>query len=401
MINSYSRHTNDSGRLHFPAISIIFFLLVISFISLKNVYSQDSTLPDRKAVPTTLYMPIVSKQPVVIKATTLNRAGQFGETYRYDLTWQTANLDGGETYTIMESQSPSMSPLTNVYTSTEKAFRVNLSASTNNIYYYTVQSNTPNSQPSAVRRVVGPYKDDFSTNSGWDIRRQDFDDTENVMSYTGDYMKMHVRGRWDYFVTSPLAEAPSPPYRIRTRVKLEGPGNLNTYGIIFGGDYHGGACPTIFPPAGTPAPDVIGTSEEWDVLPTTVRSSEPPNYVYDNCLNQYYRVMFLWKDGFTHMHTLIKQINFHDDNNSGRGDAISGTLELPVSSGSANDWNDWAIEVYPNGQMMIYSGANLVYNTHTNGDLIHQPYFGLWASTDEYPGSDPLWDFIIVEPITQ
>ncbi len=396
MIKSFFRLTNNQRRLNFllPAMLL---LLLAALTATPDVQSQDEGEAENAFA---LYMPFVSRAPVNISSATFYRGAKVGGNHEVQLVWAPENATPGTVYTINRSHSPSMNPVEQTYTSETASINVQLIPSTNNVHYFTVQSDSENAEPSEVIRIVGPYRDDFSTNSGWDIRRQDFDDTQNVMSYVDGKLKMHVQGRWDYFVTSPLAPAPEPPYRISTLVKFDGPGNLNTYGIIFGGDYLGGACPTIFPPVDALSTERVGTEKEIDVIPDGVRAPDSPFNVVDNCLNHYYRTMFLWKDGFTHMHGLVKQIDYHDEKNSGRGEPLSPVLELPVSSGSANDWNEWAIEVYPDGIIKILSGEDVVYTKQTDKRLIYEPYFGLWASTDEYPGSDPLWDYIVVEPIT-
>ncbi len=397
MNKSFFRQSNNPRRLNF-LLPALFILLVATLITTQNVQSQNE---DEPAAAFTAYVPFVSRAPVNVSAVGSVRAGQVGTDYQIQLVWSAENASPDTVYTITRSNSPSMTPVAETYTSNSSSINIALAPSTNNVHYFTVVSDSQNATPSNVVRVVGAYRDDFDTNSGWDIRRQDFDDTQNVMSYVDGKLKMHVQGRWDYFVTSPLAPAPRPPYRIKTRVRFDGPGNLNTYGIIFGGDHNGGACPTIFPPVSSLNSERVGTDKEIDVLPEGVRAPDSDLNTVDNCLNHYYRVMFLWKDGFTHMHGLVKQIYFHDEKNSGRGDALSSVLELPVSSGSANDWNDWAIEVYPDGTIKILSGETVVFNKQTDGDFVYEPYFGLWASTDEYPGSDPLWEYLLVEPITE
>lgn len=370
-------------------------LCLVLFLALFNTRSAESQ--EEPAATNIMFMPIISGATINSADASLSRNGHDGNTYKYTLKWTKENAPEGITYTIKESRNPNMDPVTKTYSSDINALKLALPASTNNVYYYTVQADSVNASVSEPFKVVGAYRDDFDANTGWDIRRQDFDDTENVMSYQDGHLKMHVRGRWDYFITSPLAEAPEPPYRISTSVKFDGPGNLNTYGLIFGADHNGKTCPSIFPPAGRAAN--VGGSAEYDILPTTVRAPQAASNVEDNCLNHYYRMMFLWKDGFDQMHGQFKQINYHDDNNSGRGDALSGTLELKVSSGSANEWNDWSIEVYPDGQIFVYGGADRVWSVNSGGAYINEPYFGFWASTDEYPGSDPLWDYLLIEPL--
>jgi len=343
--------------------------------------------------------------PIAAPDVTISRPAASGPNYAWNLTWSQSEEPAGATYTVFESNSPDMNPILKQFTVSSRAATITRPATTNHIYYYTVRLNHPNAKSSDPIRVVSAYRDDFNDPStGWATRRQDFDETDNLMTYENGTLKMHVRGRWDYFITSPLAEAPTPPYRITTRVKFDGPGNLNTYGIIFGGDNNGGTCPSIFPPAGRSVEPLPGQAEFdiIDALPNGVRAPSAVNNIDDNCLNSYFRMMFLWKDGFQYMHGELKEIYYHTDNNSGRGFALSGEdfLELPVSSMFSNVWIEWLVEVNPDGNVMVFSGEDRVYLNQTDKEfLINGPAFGLWASTDEYPGSDPLYDYILVEPL--
>ncbi|MFT5193073.1 MAG: hypothetical protein ACI9EW_000457 [Cellvibrionaceae bacterium] len=375
-------------------------------VQVQNLNASNTDLNITVAVSPTLYLPIIWGPPLPAPSQVrVSRPVQNGANYTWNLTWNFTNEPTGASYTIFESNSPDMNPILSTYSSTTRSKVISHPPGIKNTFYYAVKLKDLNTKTSAPIKQVSAYRDDFNTPSGWAIRRQDFDDTQNVMSYVDGRLKMHVQGRWDYFITSPLAETPAPPYRISTRVKFDGPGNLNTYGIIFGGDNNGGACPTIFPPTGRAAASDDNAQAEYDVLPIGVRApvqSYDIANVNDNCLNYYFRMMFLWKDGFGKMLAELKEIYYHDDNNSGRGQALfgDGFLDWNVSSDSANDWNDWAIEVYPNGELKIFSGLVRVGEIQTDKSfLINGTAFGLWASTDEYPGSDPLYEYILVEPI--
>ncbi|MFK7804027.1 MAG: hypothetical protein AB8G95_20500 [Anaerolineae bacterium] len=410
-----SAHNKFATRILFcilPTLALIFVALgadaapnKISIVEDQSSVALKTTSQLTSTTTMTLSLPLMFGAPIAAPDVTISRPTASGPNYVWNLTWNQSEEPDGATYTVFESTSPDMIPILKQFTVSSRAATITRPATTDNIYYYSVRLNHPNAKSSDPIRVVSAYRDDFNDpSSGWATRRQDFDETDNVMTYENGNLKMHVRGRWDYFITSSLAEAPAPPYRITTRVKFDGPGNLNTYGLIFGGDNNGGACPTIFASAGRSVEPLPGDAEfdVFDAIPDGVRAPSAANNTIDNCLNSYFRMMFLWKDGFGEMHAELKEIYFHTDNNSGRGFPLSGDdfLELPVSSRSANDWNEWSAEVYPDGTVIIYSGVDRVYQNQTDKEfLINGTAFGLWASTDEYPGSDPLYDYILVEPI--
>ena len=296
-----------------------------------------------------------------------------GSSYSWTLSWDQSAASAGLEYIIEESNSPSFSSITS-YTTTDTSYKITHAGSMNHIYYYRVRINAAGTQNSNTVRVVGAYYNDFSSTLGsWQLVKEDFDDTQNVLSRTEDgNMKMHVQGRWDFMMISALVPAPEPPYRISTRIKFDGPGNLNTYGAVFGADWNGLTCP-----------EYTITSE----------------FALSNCFNNYYRNILLWNWGGNTMQSEISLIRQHTpEKNAGRGDSFFDFSIIEISSPSANDWNEWSWEVYPDGTINVVAGTT-VRQTFNNSEYINNPYWGFWASTDEYPGSDPLFDWVLVEPI--
>ncbi|NJN55179.1 MAG: DUF11 domain-containing protein, partial [Anaerolineae bacterium] len=119
-------------------------------------------------------------------------------------------------------------------------------ASIDNLYCYRVKAliGTQSSEWSNVNCTVGNYLDDMSNaNSGWAIRQQDTDDTENSSYYENGEFIVKIGGRWDYALASPLAQAPKPPYAIESSIKFDPTvDNLHGYGIVFGGNWNGQPC---------------------------------------------------------------------------------------------------------------------------------------------------------------
>lgn len=327
--------------------------------------------------------------------------------YGWALSWDAGPGTESLSFDVEESRDATFGSGVTTYTANGNSLVIRQPASTDNVFYYRVRlANFPNGEYSDVLRVIGAYRDDFETETGdWEMRREDFDDTENVMSYTDGNLKMHVRGRWDYMITSPLRPAPDMPYRIKTRVKFDGPGNLNTYGVVFNGDWTGQTCPSIFPDSRL-SDQGTSTLVEYEIAPTADDALRPRSLsnVDDNCFNAYYRNILLWFTGAGEMRSSFKRIQYHDDNNSGRGDFLQRNGDwknISLQSGDANGWNEWTWEVYPNGEIHLYSGTDLKYVARDNEAVYTNRFFGLWASTDEYPGSDPLYDYLLVEPIVE
>lgn len=347
----------------------------------------------------TIYFPAIFKTLTapVLEATGIALAGS---NYQWTTGWNA--VAGASNYTIQASTDPNFGTILSEETvSILHHIFLQPGADDTYYYYYRVRANSNTfgigSGWSNVVTVVKPYYDDFSSGvSKWVTRRQDRDDVQNEIHHdSNNYLKMWVRGRWDFMLASPLDKAPPPPYRIETRVKFDGVGNLNTYGIIWGGDWNGGVCPRA------------GRSAEANRIPETmiaptsdvyyrISGRAPLNYD-DNCFQTYYRTIMLWQGPGNEMKFQVKRVDYHDDNNHGKGVDLRAWNNIQLQSGDSLGWNTWTIDVYENGTVNIFSGTNLVAQVNDTRYL-NQPYFGLFASTDEYPGSDPLWDYIKVEP---
>ena len=341
----------------------------------------------------TYYLPITMRSLV---EPTLQVSDPTGNE-QWTTSWNA--IDGATGYTLQESRSADFSTILNQGDVTALSVALLRVPSANNVYYYRVRAFAPGatSNWSNVVKVVGTYYDDFSGGTGeWTTRRQDQDDVTNEIHHVdGSYLKMWVRGRWDYMLSSPLHEAPPPPYRIETRVKFEGVGNLNTYGMIWGGDWNGLPCPAAGRSTTIPETMIAPTS---DIVYSNITGRAPQNF-NDNCFQTYYRTIMLWQGPGNEMKFQWKRVEYHDDNNHGKGTDLMAWQNIQLQSGDSLGWNDWAVEVYADGTMKLFSGTNLV-ATVQDTSYINQPYFGFFASTDEYPGSDPLWDYIRITRIT-
>lgn len=142
------------------------------------------------------------------------------------------------------------------------------------------------------------------------------------------------------------------------------PENLNSYGMVFGGDLT----------AQEPCP-------VWD---------------FSTCFNQYYRlnIIYFGNDNST-LRAILKRIDYHDPrNNHGRGVTIIDAVDVSTQGPSAN-YQNWAVEVYPNGTIKLFLNGNFVTQT-VDTNYIDRPYFGSFSSTDEYAGLEAHFDWFQV-----
>jgi len=280
----------------------------------------------------------------------------------WTLVWSVSNSVYVDEFEVQEASDPDFSDAITVATTIDYFLEVEKDPSPYNVYYYRVRGVGPAGPGpwSDAQKVIGNYRDDFRDGTtGWAIRRQDTDDIENYSYYNDDHFILEIDGRWDYGIAAPMKPAPEGPYAIETRVRLNEPGNLNSYGLIFGGDWDGTRC---------------------------------PNSDYSSCLNHYYRLNIIWFASPDSFKVSLSRIERHDPNtNAGRGPTLWERDAVQVSR-PPRSYQVWRIEVYPTGLIRLLVNDSLVTEV-TDDTYVDDPYFGIFASTDEYLGSEPWFDW--------
>ncbi|HSH04856.1 MAG TPA: DUF11 domain-containing protein [Anaerolineae bacterium] len=269
-------------------------------------------------------------------------------------------------FQLQESNSSNFDGATTIDVAGTSSLRAP-AASWQNVFYYRVRAvgDFGEGPWSNVAMTTGDYFDTFdNANSGWAIRRQDTDDVDNQVYYRNDStLVLEMDSRWDYQIASSMKELPEPPYRIKSRVRLEGVDNLHTYGFVFGADWDGTQC---------------------------------PNSEYTSCFNQYYRLLNIWSGAQSTLKMQLKRIDYHDYDagNAGRGADLISVTNVQVNSPSETD-QEWAIEVWPSGDIYIFANGNMVGQSF-DPYFINNRYFGFWSSTDEYTGLEAVYDWVEV-----
>jgi uncharacterized repeat protein (TIGR01451 family) len=314
----------------------------------------------------TVYLPIVYKAP---PAAVLNLIGRPTPANEWTLSWSISDPTYVTGYEIQEDHTPAFTNPTVINVGQVTTYNRTRTPGFNNVYYYRLRpvgawgvgdwSNT--------RAVVGAYEDQFSNpNSGWAIRRQDTDSVINDLFYSNGHLVMRTLSRWDYMLTAPMAPAPQGPYLIEARMRFVGVDNLHSYGFVFGGDWDGTPC---------------------------------PNNAYSSCFNQYYRLNVLWYGSPDRLRIQLKRIDYHDPvDNAGRGVDLIAFTDVAVIPPPA-DYQTWAVEVNPSGLIRVFVNGNLV-GQATDATYIHRPYFGTFASVDEYTGlrAEVDWYRVLILP---
>ena len=402
-----------------PEIKLTFGVTIANTIVSGTILTNEAQLDDgsgvhaivatTKVVSQTdsfVYLPIIFNAAPAPALTVGSVTADSGSNYNQKWTVSWNSVGPVNSYIVEESTDADFSNIISTVTVNGLSRQYSHGASLNPSYYYRVRyADGAGGAWSNVVNAVGAYRDDFSANNGgWQKVRQDLDDTQNVLSYhENGFLKMHVQGRWDYFISSPLQPTPAGDYQLETRAKFDGAGNLNTYGIILGADWNGNTCPTLIQ-----NPDPVRSVDNSVVVldPNELEESHIADgdsslsraTIVDNCFNHYYRIMLLWKGDSNEYNLQVKRIIQHESpKNNGQGYDIVSTTSIPIDD--QNGWNSWRVEVRRStGQFKLFANNNQV-ASWTDTTYINDVYWGLWASTDEYPGSDPLYDYVNVRPL--
>jgi hypothetical protein len=317
-----------------------------------------------------VYLPLILRRWPPLPATPylleIDRA-PLDDTYVLD--WYNATSDLPETYILQESTVPDFSSPTH-YTTPITSHQV--TGRSIGIYYYRVRATNiwGSSQWSNARSTtVLSRHDDFNDPiTGWTARRTSSPDLDLAStSYEDGKLVTGLHDRFDFAIFSPMFEAPDPPYLIRMRTRIDHLANEVSYGIVFGGN-RGTTCP-------------IDRSQSGDS---------------DGCFYHYYRLNVIWGGGY--LKSQVKRIDSHaSQKGGGRGTELMSYRD--VSDRTDEDrFNVWEIRVYDGGFDVYVNGRFL--EDFDDTTYIHDPYYGIFASTYEYNSASFEHEFFFVDPMS-
>jgi hypothetical protein len=299
-------------------------------------------------------------------------AGEPNGFNAWTVSWTTDPL--ATKYELQEAQQSDFSDAETIDAGQQTSLMLFRTPSTNNVYYYRVRSLIGGlAGPwSNVGRVVGGYRDDFEDpNSGWAMRRTTY--IEEVHSrYEDGYLVLDVNDRWDWGITSPGMPAPRVPYVIDFFAMVDGGGaNLWSFGTVFGGDWPAANCP------------MATDAEGW--------------YMHDDCFNQFYNTNTIFYGPLKLLFERVDQLEWCLECGGSPlkrlGDINPGsikTLKLVNPTG----WNHYRVEVRED-VIKFYAASEAsppeLQYIYKDTRYIDQPFFGLFASTDEY--TNGIWWF--------
>ncbi len=297
---------------------------------------------------------------------------------QWTISWQP--IPGVTAYELQESQTADFaSPTIYTLASNTSTQMLQKPLTWSNVYHYRIRGMVNNNAGpwSEPITVIGGYRDDFDNpGSGWAVRRSSYREKTFVLYGTGansGNLIALVDDRWDWFVASPLAPAPQVPYVIEYRSRVHDAANLVSGGISLGGDWAGDACP------------------------------DPNNfYTTNHCFNHFYNFNYIFYGPIKLLFERVDQLYWCPTCGGSllkRLGNIGQTWPAfdVLANGPSLNWHTYRVEVREDGIRLFIDGAFKRHFATTN--YIHEPYFGVFASTDEYKPSIWFFDYYEVRPL--
>jgi hypothetical protein len=105
----------------------------------------------------------------------------------------------------------------------------------------------------------------------------------------------------------------------------------------------------------------------------------------------------IWFGSPDRLRVNLKRIDVHDpDENTGQGITLIPYRDMNV--GDSSDWNEWLIQVSSTGNIKVFVDDKVV-GEGTDTKYINDRYFGVFASSNEYLGTEPWFDWFEVSPL--
>jgi uncharacterized repeat protein (TIGR01451 family) len=368
-----------------PAGEVITNTAEVEVTATGEVLTVTTTTTIVEQTDTNLYLPLISKPVPVPGPVTLNPISRPNSSNQWIISWS-----GGSVHTtgyeLQESHTSDFSAVTTypIDDHNATARQANHPPSFRNVYYYRIRAVGPGGHGpwSGTQMVIGGYRDDFNDNtSGWAIRRTTF--IEKVRTWYEPYnngqdnrLIMQVEDSWDWGITSPLAPAPSIPYAIEYRAEIAHLGNLVSHGVVFGGDWNGQPCP------------------DW--------SSVPGVYQHTNCFNHFYNTNIIWHGPLSLIFEWVDRLVWCPECGGSPMKRLGDTPWHPITgvpNVNANGANTYRVEVRANGIRLFANNQQYFQTNHTT--WVNEPYFGIFASTDEYSNSTWRINYFQILPLDE
>jgi uncharacterized repeat protein (TIGR01451 family) len=308
--------------------------------------------------------------PLVFRPLPEPHLAQLGRTTgnnTWTLGWSVQPVPGVTGFQLQESQRSDFVGATTINiggASTSQIQRTHV-PTFENFYHYRIRAVSATAQGpwSNVVTVMANYRDDFNDPaSGWAVRRMSYLE-KSFANYSNGRLVVLVDDRWDWLVASPLVRAPAPPYVIEFQARAVDASNLISGGPVVGGDWNGGACPDF-----------------GNIYQTT------------NCFNQFYNFNQIFHGPLKLLLERVDQLYWCPTCGGSplkRLGPSLGEVEGILPNGQAENWHTYRLEVRSTGLRYYVDGASK--GEFADSTYVNSPYFGIFASTDEYKPS--IWQY--------
>ncbi|MEZ4516475.1 MAG: DUF11 domain-containing protein [Chloroflexota bacterium] len=330
-------------------------------------------------LPFTLYGLQPDPQPVQLTAGSPNGNNEWTVSWSESL--------GATGYELQESKAEDFNGATSYMVSgSDSSLKIKQNPSPRNIFYYRVRSLVGETAGpwSNIESVVGGYLDTFdSTDTGWAIRRTTY--KEEVRSFyepQDSWFVIQVEDRWDWGISSPGMPAPRLPYVISYDVWIANTANLLSSGFVFGGDWPGDQCPS--------------DPDSYDGI-----------YKHTECFNHFYNTNVIFYSWLKMLFERVDQLVWCSDCGGSpmkRLGDIDPNSAKDLKGVEPEGWNSYRIEVREDGIKIFAAkrGSPLqLQKEYSDTRWVHDPYFGVFASTDEYNNSTWRYDNVLVMPLDE
>jgi len=366
-----------------------------ALIAFDGVLLERSASTQVDSGPHMLFLPFVHRAYPVLRPS----ASRPNSSNQWLVTWD-STAEAGLEYELQESHDPTFLTFDSYDLGGASTVQITQNPSPYNSYYYRVRPSNADGigQWSGVLKVVGAYHDKFDYDgTGWDVRRTSlWVPNDPVRQPRATYivnanqtgmidpgvLELMMNDRWDWFLASPMAEAPLPPYVVEWRSENQyvtpPPPNLNSHGAIIGGDWNGEACPEI-----------------GNVYQTT------------NCFNHFYNFNIIYKGSHKLLFERVDKLVWCPDcggsalKRRGETEDVERDVWFVVENITGNEpnpfWHTYNVEVRSSGLRFYVDGV--LKATSPDNRYLNERFFGLFASTDEYKPAHWYVDYYKVTPL--
>jgi uncharacterized repeat protein (TIGR01451 family) len=326
-----------------------------------------------------VYLPLITVPDIELPELVLS-ATRPNSNNHWTLSWTPHN--GMFTYEIQESQTADFAAVATLNAGSAASHLVERLPSYNNEYFYRARAvyGDETGPWSNVVNVIGGFYDDFTNPANeWPTRRTTYLEKIGAI-HDNNQLLLRVDDRWDWGIFSPLKKAPSLPYVIEYEATIAHFANLTTHGAVFGGDWNGTA-------------------------PCFDDSTFDGIYKHTDCFNHFYNTNIIWYGGAKMLFERVDYLYwcFPDCIGGGApmkrlGNDYGAWFESPFGTNmNPNGTNTYRIEVRADGARMFVNGSQ--YAQSYDSTWVNDPYFGLFASTDEYKPSEWRVNYYRVLPL--